>query len=176
MPDNCANFNTATWKCAGCVGGYKLNPNGLCVIDNCCSFNGVVCSQCCSGYDYIQGLCRSRCLQNNSQGACVSCRPGFKLNVNNECVTEIVGCVTYVSNQCTQCQVGLMLLRGRCVPKYCLNYTEANPIFCTQCHPRFYALNTGLCYPKNCVQFNTTDWTCSQCESAATYRFSLIQN
>ena len=69
-----------------------------------------------------------------------------------------------------------MLLNGRCIPKYCQNYTEANPTFCIQCHPRFYQLNSGLCYPKNCINFNSADWTCQQCESTATYRFNLIQN
>jgi len=123
VPDQCGNFSTSTWKCAQCLTGYKLNTNGLCVIDNCCYFNGLVCGQCCSGYDYVQGLCRARCIQYNVQGVCISCRSGYKLNSNNECVTEIAGCTSYNGLVCVQCQVGLLLLNGRCIPKYCLSYT-----------------------------------------------------
>ncbi len=57
------------------------------MIDNCCSFNGLVCSQCCSGFDYIGGICKSRCQQFNPSGVCITCIAGYKLNSNNQCVT-----------------------------------------------------------------------------------------
>ena len=151
-----------------------MNLNNLCVIDKCCTFNGLVCAQCCSGYDYVQGLCRARCQQWNTQNICVACRSGFKLNPNNECVTEITGCVSYSGNRCVQCQAGLIIFNAICVPKYCSNYSDANPISCLQCSPRFYRLSSGLCYPRNCISFNSSEWSCKQCESGATYRFSLI--
>ena len=135
----------------------------------------MTCATCCLGYDYVNGVCRQRCSQFDTNNVCQQCIQGYQLS-NNQCVQQITGCIAYSGSLCTACQGGLTVLNGICIPKYCANYNNQNPAFCLQCQPRFYALPSGLCYPKNCIVFNNTLWLCQQCEQTSNYGFSLISS
>lgn len=110
--------------CAECASDYTLNSYGVCVPNNCYSYNTV---------DYVKGKCY-KCIEGYflQGGACIKI-------VNDNCTDY------YYDGDCYQCKPGFDILDSVCVPQYCKDYIpKGSNAECTACEWNYKLVN-GIC-------------------------------
>lgn len=141
LADNCARYDDSG-KCLGCLSSYNLQ-NGTCIliqIDNC------------TRIDYANRVC-------------TLCNTGYDI-WNGIC--RVANCAVFGSDNvsCLTCSRGYDLVGRVCQPAKC---SKVAGQICQECLPGFY-LQNGLCYARNCLQFDQVNMVCTSCNSS----FELI--
>lgn len=165
----CATFNSTTGHCLTCYDGYAL-AQGNCKIANSSAQNSATAAS------------PAGCLQTSS-GKCTSCDWGFAL-INASCVQRDLNCQTFAgpnSLSCSACYSGYKPFganQARCVLatlviEHCLKYSES--VECLLCENGYILSRSALASPpytcnlidQNCLIFNSTANSCSQCLEGA---------
>lgn len=169
---SCLSYDKVNMVCLKCIDLFELVPNiGICQPSNCLTYDSsLYCSQCSTGYILKNGVCQqgdSNCVSWNQNGDCTNCKDSY-VAIGSQCIQRVPGCVSYTINGCVSCNPAYELKNAICAVRYCQSYSTLN--FCLVCLNRFQAQANGTCIPKNCMNFNSNTWACSDCEP----RFQLI--
>lgn len=135
----------------------------------------------------FSGLCQPISTSCNTysdfDGTCLTCFPGYSLNILGQCLQGTVGagCSTFDANgACTQCGTGYYLQSGICnqIDPQCANFNTTS-LQCVGCYSGYTILN-GVCQiskvdtqyqVKNCYAYNSNN-LCVSCFD----RFYLSNN
>lgn len=173
------NGGAITISGGGSAGSSSTSTGGIVNRDpNCARYTGSTCSSCSNRYYFSStGTCvpvNPLCNAYNSNGACLTCYPGYVINGANCIVARqqdpycrsysqggmCVGCYTgyYFNQQISACQP----LNPLCKTSNQVDGT------CLSCFPG-YTLNAGICavafQDPNCQRFDQAKGVCTQCSS-----------